>query len=240
MDATGGGPAWRPWWARPAILAAGLIGFIAYATWSALIAGKAEYGPYLSPFYSPALGTIGAVSAAIWILPYPLAFRGTCYYFRRAYHRSLLWDPPACAIAELRHRRYRGETCLPLSLNNLHRYSLYAAVVLLGFLWYDALASFLYHGHLYLGLGGLLLVVETALLTAYTFGCHSLRHLVGGRLDSFSSSPLRRLRHRAWRAVSALNLRHGMWGWVSLFGVVLADVYVRLLQGGMPDPHLLG
>lgn len=229
-----------PWWLRPTALAGGLAGFILYASWSALVAGPAQAGPYLSPFYSPMLGRIGAVSAAVWLLPFPLAFRGTCYYFRRAYHRSLLWDPPACAVAELRRRGYRGETRWPLVLNNLHRYALYAALALLAVLWYEAVASFHYRGRLYVGLGGAVLVVDALLLSAYTFGCHSLRHLVGGRLDGFSTTRRRRLRHRAWRGCSALTAGHGLWGWTSLLGVVIADIYVRLVQSGMPDPHLLG
>jgi hypothetical protein len=32
--------------------------------------------------------------------------------------------------------------------------------------------------------------------------------------------------------VTPLNLRHALWAWTSLFSVVTADVYVRLLMSG--------
>jgi hypothetical protein len=35
------------------------------------------------------------------------------------------------------------------------------------------------------------------------------------------------------------NGRHATWAWVSMFSVVIAEVYIRLLQAGIPDPHLL-
>ena len=41
-----------------------------------------------------------------------------------------------------------------------------------------------------IGLGTLVLAVNVILLGGYTFGCHSLRHLVGGFLDQPSKSPL--------------------------------------------------
>ncbi len=43
------------------------------------------------------------------------------------------------------------------------------------------------HGHQFgIGLGTLIMVVNVCFLSAFTFGCNSLRHLVGGRLDCFS------------------------------------------------------
>jgi hypothetical protein len=52
---------------------------------------------------------------------------------------------------------------------------------------------------------------------------------VGGKLDIFSSCPTR---YRLWRWVSALNEHHMFWAWISLFGVALADLYVRLVATG--------
>jgi hypothetical protein len=35
-----------------------------------------------------------------------------------------------------------------------------------------------------------------------------------------------------WRKVSALNARHMLLAWISLFTVALADLYVRLVASG--------
>ena len=43
------------WWVQPALTALVLGGFVAYATWAAFQGRTIEYGPYLSPFYSPLL-----------------------------------------------------------------------------------------------------------------------------------------------------------------------------------------
>ena len=96
--------------------------------------------PYLSPFYSPCLGDCveGSsdfgqpfgwfpLSAALIILIFPLGFRLTCYYYRKAYYRSFWLSPPACGVAEP-HAKYTGETRFPLILQNVHRCFWYAAV----------------------------------------------------------------------------------------------------------------
>jgi hypothetical protein len=41
------------------------------------------------------------------------------------------------------------------------------------------------------------------------------------------------LRLGLWRLTSALNTRHAQIAWVSLFGVALTDLYVRLLSMGV-------
>ncbi len=43
------------WWAQPLLTFVVLGGFVVYATWAALQGNHYEYGPYLSPFYSPLL-----------------------------------------------------------------------------------------------------------------------------------------------------------------------------------------
>jgi hypothetical protein len=63
------------------------------------------------------------------------------------------------------------------------------------------------------------------LLSGYTLGCHSLRHLIGGCLDEMSKSPVR---CAGYDCVSKLNGRHMMWAWLSLFSVGFSDLYVRL------------
>ena len=68
------------------------------------------------------------LSPALLILIFPLGFRLTCYYYRKAYYRAFWLSPPACAVAEP-HKKYTGETRFPLILQNVHRYFWYAAIV---------------------------------------------------------------------------------------------------------------
>src|SRR5262249_33541292 len=153
---------------------------------------------------------------------------------RKAYYRSFFLSPPACAVSGLpRKRPYRGETRLPFVLQNAHRYFFYAATIVLGFLWYDAIRGFLFadgSGGLEarVGVGSIVLLVNVLALTSFTFGCNSLRHLIGGNLDCFSCSRSAQARHRLWLGVTTLNLRHRDWAWISLTTVALADLYVRL------------
>src|SRR5262249_6025987 len=81
-----------------------------------------------------------------------------------------------------------------------------------------------------IGVGTLILLANTTLLAGYTFGCHSLRHLVGGGVDELSKSPGR---FTAYRCVGCCNRRHMLWAWMSLFMVAFADIYVRLCSMGV-------
>ena len=72
-----------PWWLLPATVVTVLVAFTIYSLWTAFFAGGVnEFGPYLSPFYSPLLWATGPVTPAIWVLWSPLLFRATCYYYR--------------------------------------------------------------------------------------------------------------------------------------------------------------
>ena len=174
------------------------------------------------------------------ILAGPLGFRATCYYYRKAYYRAFFLDPPACAVGERSERPYRGETAFPFILQNVHRYFLYLALLFLCFLWYDAVRAFFFPEGFGVGVGSLVMLVNIILLTTYTFSCHSLRHLVGGKLDCFSCATFGPPRHAAWRWVSALNERHMLLAWLSLFSVGLTDLYIRLLSvGSLKDVRLL-
>jgi hypothetical protein len=51
-------------------------------------------------------------------------------------------------------------------------------------------------------------------------------------VNSFSTAPLGRLRHTLWSGVSKLNAHHMLFAWVSLFGVALTDLYVRMVASG--------
>ena len=229
------------WWRPPLTAFVVLFGFIVYATWAAFANSNYFADPYLSPFYSPCLASnceeatlplIGdwwGLSPALLILPFPLGFRLTCYYYRKSYYRAFWFAPPACAVVEP-HSRYTGETRFPLILQNLHRYFLYAAIPLPIILFIDGIRAFFFPDGFGMGLGTLILLANAVLLGAYTLSCHSCRHLCGGRVDVFSRSPIR---FKLWQLVSRLNLRHGEIAWVSLFGVALTDLYVRLVAMGV-------
>jgi hypothetical protein len=230
-------PIERPlWWLQPLIVVVVLGGFAGYAFWSVVIASTGwEFGNYLSPFYSPLLQFgFWPFSPAILIAGFPLMFRATCYYYRKAYYRSFFFDPPACAIGEFgdarAKSRYAGEARFPNMLLNLHRFFLYAALIVLAFLWIDTARAFVFDGRFGIGLGSVLFLVNVGFLSLYTFSCHSLRHLAGGGLDCLSCS---RARLSVWQTLSRINPNHGLFAWLSLFSVVFTDVYVRLLSAGM-------
>jgi hypothetical protein len=212
--------------------------------------------PYLSPLFSPLLLIRDMptwLSPGLLILWIPIGFRATCYYSRKAYYRFYFADPPGCAVGEpTAHRGFKLETAFPFILQNLHRYMLYLAFIPLFFLWIDVIQAFgawdggepihtpfMGAAHPQLGLGSLLLLLNTTLLTGYSLSCHSLRHLVGGRIDCFSCTAARRVRYTLWQRLTDLNRNHMWWAWSSLVTVTLADVYIRLLQAGvLTDPHL--
>lgn len=239
------------WWLQPTAIFVGLAIFIAYAVWAAFQGEYYHFGPYLSPFYSPEL--FGESSHSwfgpkpdwwpLW-LPYspsfliiwaPAGFRLTCYYFRGAYYKGIWADPPACTVGEPR-KVYRGENSFPLILQNIHRYFLYIALVLIllhlkdiwNSLWFEdpatGVASF------GIGVGTLVLATDVVLLSCFVFGCHAFRHLIGGRLDCLSCS---KIQYRAYCAAGMFNRRHMFWAWTSLYWVGFADLYVRLCAMGV-------
>jgi hypothetical protein len=232
-----------PWWIEilPVIIVMG--GFSIYATWRAFEGTYYSWGPYLSPFYSPLIDPHQRwwpLSPALLILAGPLGFRATCYYYRKALYRAFLLDPPACAVGEFPRRKYSGEAKFPLILQNIHRYFFYVAVLFICFLWYDAIRAFFFGGSFGIGVGSLVLTLNVSLLSLYTFSCHSLRHLAGGKLDCFSCATFGRSRFAAWRLSTFLNERHMLFAWCSLFSVGLADFYVRLVaSGAIHDLRLL-
>jgi hypothetical protein len=233
------------WWLQPLLVFLGLSTFIVYATWAAFQGNHYRFGPYLSPFYSPELfgdaqeSWFGAkpswypswlpFSPALLILWAPGGFRLTCYYYRGAYYKAFWLDPPSCAVGEPR-KSYCGESSLPLIIQNIHRYFLYLALIFLVLLAHDVWKAMWFDGHFGIGVGTLVLAVNFVLLSGYALGCHSLRHLIGGRLDQLSRA---KVRYPAYRCVSCLNRKHMVWAWCSLFSVMFADVYVRLCSMGV-------
>jgi hypothetical protein len=228
------------WWASPLTTVAVLAAFVVYGLWTAFTPHGYFADPYLSPFYSPCLtancehatvpiiGDWWALSPALLVLPFPLLFRLTCYYYRKAYYRAFWWSPPACAVPDAR-ARYTGETRFPLVLQNLHRYAFFLALPFPVILTWDALRAFNFPDGFGLGVGTLVLLVNAALLWVYTLSCHSCRHLCGGHVNTFSKAPVR---WRLWRIASRLNASHGLIAWVSLVFVAVTDVYVRLVAAG--------
>ena len=101
--------------------------------------------------------------------------------------------------AVVRRRRaaqgYRGENSFPLILQNVHRYFLYLAVAFLFVLAWDVWKAMWFTNtatgqqSFGIGVGTLVLAAERGPPLQLSLGCHSFRHLVGGRLDQFSRHP---------------------------------------------------
>jgi hypothetical protein len=225
-----------PDWVYPTSVLLAFSLFILYGLWVGLAeTTPGRYGPYLSPFNSPEiLITIGPlhIPPAFWIAPVPLAFRLTCYYYRKAYFRSFLLHPFSCAHSEPSRGTYYGEGRF-WTFNNLHRFALYLTVLQTVILWYDMVTAFWFRGGFHFGLGNVIMIVNVICLSGYVFGCHALRHLVGGGSDCLSCH---QSRYQFWKGVTALNVNHGVWAWVSMFTVWGLDVYIRLLAHGLL-PH---
>ena len=232
------------WWLPSLATFIGFSAFIVYSTWAAFQGEHYRFGPYLSPFYSPELlGSATAwfgpkpgwipswipFTAALMILWAPGGFRFTCYYYRGAYYKAFWADPPGCAVGEPRHN-YRGERKFPLIIQNIHRYFLYLALLFIVILAYDAYEAFHFSDGFGVGVGTIVLTMNVILLSSYTLGCHSLRHLVGGRKDTLSDKPVQA---GTYKCVSALNRRHMMFAWFSLFWVGFSDIYVRMCSMGI-------
>ncbi|MCO1659171.1 hypothetical protein [Pseudonocardia humida] len=235
------------WWLTPAVQATALTVLLGYVV-VRLFMRSWYFVPelnYLTPLYSPCISTLctpgsshfGTIFGELpfWIplpiivFPILLGFRGTCYYYRKAVYRSILQSPTACAVAEPA-KRYRGESRFPLIGMNSHRYFFYGATLLLLINTYDAVLSFFpQRGGFGIGLGSLIIVVNVLLLWAYTLGCHSCRHLLGGRLRHFSKHPVR---YRLWTRLSWFNARHQSFAWASLISVTLTDVYIMSVSAG--------
>jgi hypothetical protein len=102
--------------------------------------------------------------------------------------------------------------------------------LILAFLWWDAILAFRFPTGFGMGVGTIVLCVNAALLSLFSFSCNSCRHVCGGHLNSFHRSPSK---YKLWGLVSRLNERHMEYAWVSLIWVGLTDLYVRLLSMGV-------
>ncbi len=247
------------WWLPSVLTFLGFSAFVVYSTWAAFQGEHYSWGPYLSPMYSPLIWEAASqplsghawlgewpswmptwllvqpLTPAVLILWAPGGFRFTCYYYRGAYYKAFWADPPACAVGEPRSG-YRGERKFPLVIQNIHRYLLYFALVFIVVLTYDAIAATQFTDGFGIGVGTLVLTVNVTLLAGYTLGCHSLRHLVGGRIDEMSKHPIK---FGIYKFVSRLNSRHMLFAWLSLFWVGFADFYVRMCAMGIWSDYRL-
>jgi hypothetical protein len=116
------------------------------------------------------------VSPALLILIFPLGFRATCYYYRKAYYRVFFADPVECAVGEVA-KGYCGElssrSSEPAPLSFMPQSSSSSSSVRRRQGVHD-------HGAFGIGGGSLAILASTSLLTFYTL-VSPLRHIVGGK-----------------------------------------------------------
>jgi hypothetical protein len=243
------------WWIGPVATFAFISAALVYLTWAAFQGEYYYANPYLSPVYSPVLfgtTTPGSIpldhawfgswpswwpaflpaSPALFALAGPGSLRFTCYYYRKAYYRSFVGSPPGCAVVPLPRHGYRGETTL-LVFQNLHRYAMYLALAYVPILTYDVFIAFFKDGVFGIGVGTLVIAINTSLLTGYLFGCHSLRHVFGGHDDCMSCQGKGSMKYTLWKGSTWFNERHMPFAMISLFWVAFTDFYVRMVAMGV-------
>lgn len=240
------------WWFKPLLQGLVIIIFVAYTTatlFFSSVFGDGKFGNYRSPIFDidvpqsvlnalhwPANNPF--LPTALLVLWVPIGYRATCYYMRRIYYRSFFGNPPACATngVDFRRGKYTGERFLPFILNNYHRYFLYAAIVVALIHWIELPNAFNMgtssHYQFGIGVGTIIIALDTLLLTFYVLSCHAFRHLFGGGSNCYSCSSLKTAEHKTWKVISVLNEYHGTFFWLSLISVMVADFYIRLLVPG--------
>ena len=239
------------WWSQPLTMGIALTAALIYTFWrlfinDAEISYTLQGSTVMSPIFSPNVlewDLFGLsswnhpewVNAAILVLWIPFGFRGTCYYMRRVYYRTFFASPTACWVDEPDINKaigYKGEKRLFI-FNNLHRYFLYAAMVILVIKWRDVTHTMHFKDiHEYgVSIGTFVMAIEAFLLTMYVTSCHALRHLAGGMLDRWTTG-ISRIRGRLFGRISVLNRSHGFWFWTSLVFVFLGDLWVLAVADG--------
>ena len=211
------------WWFMPLLQGLIIIIFIAYTTltlffWKTLgdgtcstIAGCNYKSPIFDINMNDFAKLIGWPIDSFWlptallVLWIPIGYRATCYYMRRIYYRSFFGNPPACATNgyNIRRGKYSGERWLPFILNNYHRYFLYAAIVIAVIHWWNLpeafnIAQSSSQYQFGIGLGSLLILLDTVLLTFYILSCHAFRHLFGGGSNCYSCSGIKTVQLKGW------------------------------------------
>jgi hypothetical protein len=213
--------------------------------------GSHVLSPLFSPLIVPGEDGLGSwvpkslwwMSPAMFILIIPAGFRGTCYYYRKAYYRSFMANPAACAVSTP-FGDYNGERKLFL-FQNLHRYFMYLAVAYLFVLSYDLLLATQFHAadgadSFGVSVGTLVLLLNVIMLGGYTLGCHSFRHAIGGIRNRFRNGG-GAIAEACWKSCTGLNKNHNKWAILSLFWVMFSDFYVyACTEGWWTDVVLFG
>ena len=201
------------------------VAMLAVGSWALIMYPVGAISGYVDPFYSP----------TVLIVPIPGLFRLTCYAYRKDYHRHLFHHPLGCENsqrAEKVGRKYTGEKNAVFLFENLHRYFLYAGIIILPFFYYDFFQSVVYNNSL--RLGSIILLANALTLTAWTLSCHAFRHLIGGNIDCYSCTTGGKARKSIWNIQSWWNARHEAMAWISLLTIFFADLYLRGLAAGLP------
>ena len=186
------------WWVQPVLVVTALTLFGIYTLIRVIFVNKyfaitADGAHLQSPFFSPDLPGIFSFNTnlpwALLVLWAPLGLRTTCYYYRKSYYRSFFLAPPSCAVAGVARRKYSGETKFPLVLNNLHRIFFYFAAIVVGVPLVRHDPRFLLQRLVRDRGRQRIMFINVICLSAFTFGCNSWRHIIGGKLNCFSCSP---------------------------------------------------
>lgn len=188
------------------------------------------YDGLTDPFYTP----------TVLILPLVVLFRMTCYAYRKDYHRHLFYHPNSCPTdvrIDASTRGYSGETGF-FRIENVHRYFMYTAWGILPFFYYDIYHSIVYTGAITVTLGTIILTINALAVTAYTFSCHSVRHLIGGYRDCVNCPANLNRKNSLYKFQSKLNSHHEAIAWTSLILFVFVDVFIRGMVGGV-IPNIL-
>ena len=201
-----------------------------------------------SPIFSPDILHMfhitnhpGWMNSAMLILWIPFGFRGTSYYMRKVYHRSFFQNPSACLVSKphISHGiGYSGEKGIFI-FNNIHRYMLYLAIIILSMKYYDVVHTMQFDGSWGFSVGTLVLAIESFLLTMYVISCHAFRHLVGGALNQWRGRGSN-IGGSLFRFSSKHNVNHNLWFWTSLTMVFLGDMFVlSVAEGLISDPSFI-
>ena len=236
------------WWSQPFLMGFSLTLAMIYTFWRLIIYDTGIYyeqdgSIVMSPLFSPNIlewNIFGLstwdhpswVNAAILIIWIPFGFRGTCYYMRRVYYRSFFVSPAACWVdePEINKKHSKGEKGVFI-LNNLHRYFLYAAMIIILIKWWDVTHTLTFNEGYGFSLGTFVMGIEAFLLTMYVTSCHALRHLAGGVLDRWTTG-ISKIRGYLFGKLSIANRSHGFWFWISLAFVFIGDLWVLAVNEG--------
>ena len=218
------------WWAQPLVTFVVLGAFVVYATWAAFQGEHYEFGPYLSPFYSPLLfgdgphswfgpqaGLVAGCAAVLGGAADPLGAGRFPLHLLLLPRRLLQGVLGRSAV--LRGRRAAQKLSrraivpadppehpplLPVSRAAVPRSS--SAHDVWKAMWFtDPATGQTTFG---IGVGTLVLAVNTVLLSGYTLGCHSLppprRRLPRSVLEAPDASS------KLYDAACCLNCRHSV------------------------------